>query len=316
MAELEKQGYERKATTGATLKRTLSEFKEDNLGDYAAGLTYYAVLAIFPALIAMVSVIGLFGDPATVTRTLTDIVQQVAPEGATAVQGPIEQVTANRGGAGIGLVIGILLALSSASSYVGAFMRASNVIYEVDEGRPFWKLRPLQMLVTFVCVMLLAISALAVVATGPLAEAVGSAIGLGDTAVTIYSIAKWPILLLIVSFLISLLYYTAPNAKLPSFKFITLGGVVAVVVWVVASLLFGLYVANFGSYNKTYGTLGGIIGFLVWLWITNQAILLGAQLNAERERSNQIEAGVPGAERDIKLPERDAPKPKQQSKTA
>jgi membrane protein len=316
MAELEKQGYERKATTGATLKRTLSEFKEDNLGDYAAGLTYYAVLAIFPALIAMVSVVGLFGDPATVTKTLTDIVQQVAPEGATAVQGPIEQVTSNRGGAGIGLVIGILLALSSASSYVGAFMRASNVIYEVDEGRPFWKLRPLQMLVTFVCVMLLAISALAVVATGPLAEAIGSAIGLGDTAVTIYSIAKWPILLLIVSFLISLLYYTAPNAKLPSFKFITLGGVVAVVVWVVASLLFGLYVANFGSYNKTYGTLGGIIGFLVWLWITNQAILLGAQLNAERERSNQIEAGVPGAERDIKLPERDAPKPKQQSKTA
>ncbi len=316
MAELEKQGYERDAGTGATLKRTFKEFKEDNLGDYAAGLTYYAVLSIFPALIAMVSVVGLFGDPQTVTRTLTDIVQDIAPEGAQALQGPIEQVTSNRGGAGIGLIIGILLALSSASSYVGAFMRASNVIYEVDEGRPFWKLRPLQMLVTFICVMLLAISAVLVVASGPLAESIGSAIGLGDTAVTIYSIAKWPVLLLLVAFLISLLYYTAPNAKIPSYKFITVGGLVAVIVWVVLSLLFGLYVANFGSYNKTYGTLGGIIGFLVWLWITNQAILLGAQLNAERERSNQIEAGVPGAERDIKLPARDKPSAKEKSKTA
>jgi len=316
MAELEKRGYERKSTTGATIKRTFAEFKEDNLGDYAAGLTYYAVLAIFPALIAMVSVVGLFGDPQTVTTTLTDIVRGVAPGGAEALQGPIEQVTSNREGAGIGLIIGILLALSSASSYVGAFMRASNVIYEVDEGRPFWKLRPLQMVVTFVCVMLLAISAVLVVASGPLAESIGAAIGLGDTAVTVYSIAKWPILLLVVAFLISLLYYTAPNAKIPSYKFITVGGLVAVVVWVILSLLFGFYVANFGSYNKTYGTLGGIIGFLVWLWITNQAILLGAQLNAERERSNQIKAGIPGAERDLKLPARDQPKPKQRSKTA
>ena len=316
MAELEKRGYERKSTTGATIKRTFAEFKEDNLGDYAAGLTYYAVLAIFPALIAMVSVVGLFGDPQTVTTTLTDIVRGVAPGGAEALQGPIEQVTSNREGAGIGLIIGILLALSSASSYVGAFMRASNVIYEVDEGRPFWKLRPLQMVVTFVCVMLLAISAVLVVASGPLAESIGAAIGLGDTAVTVYSIAKWPILLLVVAFLISLLYYTAPNAKIPSYKFITVGGLVAVVVWVILSLLFGFYVANFGSYNKTYGTLGGIIGFLVWLWITNQAILLGAQLNAERERSNQIKAGIPGAERDLKLPARDQPSRKEKSKTA
>ena len=195
-------------------------------------------------------------------------------------------------------------------------MRASNAIYEVDEGRPFWKLRPLQMLVTFFMVMLLAISAVAVVASGPLAESIGSAIGLGDTAVTIYGIAKWPILVLIVMFMISVLYYMAPNAKLPSYKFITVGGAVAVIVWLVASLLFALYVANFGSYNKTYGTLGGMIGGLVWLWITNQAILFGAQLNAERERDRQIEAGTPGAEKDLKMVERDEPKEKQKSKTA
>jgi len=316
MAELEKQGYPRETGFVPTAKRTFAEFKEDNLGDYAAGLTYYAVLSIFPALIAMVSIVGLFGDPAAVTRTLLDIVRQVAPDGVEALREPIENITQNRGGAGIGLLIGVLLALSSASAYVGAFMRASNVIYEVDEGRPFWKLRPLQMLVTLVAVLLLAVSAIAVVATGPLAEAIGSAIGLGDTAVTVYSIAKWPILLLVVAFLISLLYYTAPNAKLPSYKFITVGGLIAVVVWVVLSLAFAFYVSNFGSYDKTYGTLGGVIGFLVWLWITNQAVLLGAQINAERERSREIAAGIPGAERDLKLPARDVPSRKERSKTA
>jgi membrane protein len=316
MAELEKQGHERDTSLMATIKRTWAEFKEDNLGDWAAALTYYGVLSIFPAIIAMVSVVGLVGDPATVTRTLTDIVKQVAPEGATAVQGPIEQVTANRGGAGIGLIVGVLLALSSASAYVGAFMRASNVIYEVDEGRPFWKMRPLQMVTTFFLVMLLAISALAVVASGPLAKAIGSSIGLSDTAVTIYNIAKWPFLILVVMFIVSVLYYVSPNAKLPGFKFITLGGMVAVLVWLVLSALFGFYVSNFGSYNKTYGTLGGVIGFLVWLWITNQAILFGHQLNAERERTTQIKRGVPNAERELQLPERDEPKDKQKAKTA
>jgi len=316
MAELEKQGYPRETGFKPTAKRTFAEFKEDNLGDYAAALTYYAVLSIFPALIAMVSIVGLFGDPQTVTSTLLDIVRQVAPDGVDSLQEPIQNITDNRGSAGIGLLIGILLALSSASSYVGAFMRASNVIYEVDEGRPFWKLRPLQMLVTFIAVTLLAVSAIAVVATGPLAEAIGSAIGLGDTAVTVYSIVKWPVLLAVVAFLISLLYYTAPNAKLPSYKFITVGGLIAVVVWVVLSLAFALYVSNFGSYDKTYGTLGGIVGFLVWLWITNQAVLLGAQVNAERERSREIAAGIPGAERDLKLPARDVPSPKEESKTA
>ncbi|MBA2514506.1 MAG: YihY/virulence factor BrkB family protein [Solirubrobacterales bacterium] len=317
MAELVKQGHARKTTLGATLKRTLSEFKEDNLSDWAAALTYYGVLSIFPALIAMVSVVGLVADPKTVTTTLTDLLSSVAPGGAAdTFKGPIEEVTKSKGQSGILLVVGILGALSSASSYVGAFMRASNVMYEVDEGRPFWKLRPLQMLVTFFMVMLLAISAVAVVASGPLAESIGDSVGLGSTAVTIYGIAKWPILILVVAFMISVLYYTAPNAKLPSYKFITVGGAVAVLVWLVASLLFAFYVSNFGSYNKTYGTLGGVIGALVWLWITNQAILLGAQLNAERERDRQIEAGTPGAEKDLKMVERDAPKEKQKSKTA
>ncbi len=317
MAQLERRGPEREASLGQTLKRTLAEFKEDNLSDWAAALTYYGVLSMFPALIALVSIVGLVGDPASTTRALTDIVTQIGPPSAAeTLAGPIQSITSQRSAAGILLIVGIVAALWSASTYVGAFMRASNIIYEVDEGRPIWKLRPLQMLVTLVMILLLVLAAVAVVVTGPLASAVGGAIGLSGTAVTVWNIAKWPVILLVVAVMISVLYYASPNAKLPGFKFVTAGGALAVVVWLLASLAFAFYVANFGSYNKTYGTLGGVVLFLVWLWITNVAVLLGAELNAERERSREIEAGEPGAERELQLPERDVAKDKQRPKTA
>ncbi len=317
MAQLERRGHEREASLGQTLKRTLAEFKEDNLSDWAAALTYYGVLSMFPALIALVSIVGLVGDPASTTRALTDIVTQIGPPSAAeTLAGPIQSITSQRSAAGILLIVGIVAALWSASTYVGAFMRASNIIYEVDEGRPIWKLRPLQMLVTLVMILLLVLAAVAVVVTGPLASAVGGAIGLSGTAVTVWNIAKWPVILLVVAVMISVLYYASPNAKLPGFKFVTAGGALAVVVWLLASLAFAFYVANFGSYNKTYGTLGGVVLFLVWLWITNVAVLLGAELNAERERSREIEAGEPGAERELQLPERDVAKDKQRPKTA
>jgi membrane protein len=213
-------------------------------------------------------------------------------------------------------IVGAVVALWSASGYVGAFMRASNIAYEVDEGRPIWKLRPLQMVVTLVMVLLLAMGALAVVITGPLADAVGSAIGIGSTAVTIWDIAKWPVLLVIVALMVSILYYTSPNAKLPGFKWVTAGSVLAVVVWLIASALFAFYVANFGSYDKTYGALGGFVVFLVWLWLTNVALLLGAEVNAERERDRQLERGVAGSERELQIPERDEASAKQRPKTA
>ncbi len=317
MAQLERRGHEREASLGQTLKRTLAEFKEDNLSDWAAALTYYGVLSMFPALIALVSIVGLVGDPASTTRALTDIVTQIGPASAAeTLAGPIQSITSHRSAAGILLIVGIVAALWSASNYVGAFMRASNIIYEVDEGRPIWKLRPLQMLVTLVMILLLVLAAVAVVVTGPLASAVGGAIGLSGTAVTVWNIAKWPVILLVVAVMISVLYYASPNAKLPGFKFVTAGGALAVVVWLLASLAFAFYVANFGSYNKTYGTLGGVVLFLVWLWITNVAVLLGAELNAERESSREIEAGEPGAERELQLPERDVAKDKQRPKTA
>ena len=293
----------------ATLKRTATEFSEDNLTDWAAALTYYGLLALFPSLIALVSLVGLFGDPKTTTSTITDIVTSIGPESAAETfNEPIRSITSNRSGAGIAFVIGLAVALWSASGYVGAFMRASNVIYETPEGRPFWKLRPLQMLVTLAMVILMAIVALGLVLTGPIVEAVAEPIGLSSTATTIWDLAKWPVLAALFVLMIGILYYASPNVKLRGFKWVTPGSIVALVVWIIASAAFAFYVANFGSYNKTYGTLGGMIALLVWFWITNLAILFGHQLNAERERSLELEEGQPRAEREIQLEPRSEPK--------
>jgi membrane protein len=291
------------------LKRTVLEFSEDNLSDWAAALTYYGLLALFPALIALVGIIGLVADPAGATQTITDVVNQIGPEtAADTFSGPIESITSSSSTSGIMAVVGIVVALWSASSYVGAFIRASNIVYETREGRPIWKLRPLQMLITLVVVTLAAITLVALVVSGPLAEAIGSAIGLSDTAVTIYQIAKWPILLALVLTIVSVLYYASPNAKVRGFKWVTPGSALAVMVWVIASAGFALYVASFGSYDKTYGTLAGVVAVLVWLWITNLAILFGHELNAERERALEIAEGVPRAERELQLEPRDEPK--------
>jgi membrane protein len=308
--------HARKGSALQTIKRTLSEFSEDNLTDSAAALTYYAILSIFPALLALVAIVGLVGDPQTVTKEMTTLVTSIGPASAAQTfKAPIEGLTKSSGTAGILLIVGIASALWTASGYVGAFMRASNVIYEVEEGRSIVKLRPLQMLVTLVLVVLLALVLVALVLTGPLASKVGSAVGIGSSAVTVWNIAKWPVLLIVVSFMIALLYYASPNAKLRSLKSIVPGAFLAVVLWLVASAAFAFYVANFGSYNKTYGTLGGIVIFLVWMWITNVAILLGAEINAERERSRQLRDGTPGAEREIQLDERSEPKAKKRART-
>lgn len=302
-------GADERPTMFATLKRTATEFSEDNLTDWAAALTYYGLLALFPALIALVSIVGLFADPQSTTEKVTDVVTQIGPESAAQTfSGPIESITSNRGAAGILFVVGLLVALWSASNYVGAFMRASNVIYETPEGRPFWKLRPLQMLVTLVMIILLALLALALVLTGPLAEAVAEPLGIGDAAVTAWDIAKWPVMLVVVIGMIAVLHYASPNVKLRGFKWVTPGTIVAVVVWLVASAGFAFYVANFGSYDKTYGALGGVVVMMIWLWITNLALLFGHELNAERERSQELAEGRPRADKEIQLEPRSAPK--------
>jgi membrane protein len=273
------------------LKRTGKEFQEDNLTDWAAALTYYGVLSIFPALIVLVSILGLIGESAT--DPLLENLGSLAPGPAQEIfTSAIENLQGSQGAAGVFFVIGILGAIWSASGYIAAFMRASNAIYDMPEGRPIWKTLPVRVGLTVLLIVLTVISAVAVTLTGGLAKEVGNLLGLGDTAVQVWDIAKWPVLLLLVSFMFAVLYWAAPNVKQPGFRWISPGGVLAVIGWVIASAAFAFYVANFGSYNETYGALAGPIVFLVWLWVSNIMILLGAEFNAELERSRAIEAGM------------------------
>jgi membrane protein len=287
------------------LTRTVKEFREDNLTDWAAALTYYGVLSIFPALIVLVSILGLIGTSAT--QPLIDNLGSFAPGPAKDIfTNAIRGLTESSGAAGLLFFVGLGAALWSASGYIGAFMRAANVIWDVEEGRPVWRTIPLRLVVTLVMLVLLAISAVAVVVTGPLADKVGQLLGVADVVVTVWDIVKWPVLVLIVAVIFAILYYASPNVRQPGFRWITPGSVVAVLLWIIASAGFALYVASFGSYNKTYGALGAVIVFLVWLWISNVAVLLGAEFNAEIERGRRIEAGHPPEEEPF-LPPRSEP---------
>lgn len=292
------------------LVRSIREIREDNLTDSAAALTYYAVLAMFPALIVLVALIGVFGQYPQTSDAILRIVSKLGPKSAVdTFRQPITSVVRNKSGAGALLSVGLVGALWSASGYVGAFMRASNAIYEVPEGRRFYRLRPLQLLVTLVMVLLAAVVGLSIVATGPLARDIGHELHLGHTALTVWDLAKWPVLFLLVITMFSILYYAAPNVRHPGFRWLTPGGIVAVTLWLIASAGFAVYVANFGSYNKTYGALGGVIIFLVWMWLTNLALLIGAEVNAELERSRELETGQPEAAERLQLTPRQEPKP-------
>ena len=276
----------------AIIKRSMKEFKHDDITDRAAALTYFGVLAIFPGMLVLVSLLGLIGQANA--KKILDNLGQVAPGGVkTFLTSVINQVQGKAGIAGIAAIVGLALALWSASGYVAAFMRASNAIYDVDEGRPIWKTAPLRIVTTIALVIMLLAALVMVVVTGPIAGQVGKAFGIGETAVLVWNILKWPVLLVVVSLMFSLLYAVAPNVKQPKFRWITPGGVLAVIVWIIASGLFALYVSFSGSYNKTYGALATVIVFLVWLWITNIAILLGAEVNAEIQRERAIRAGMP-----------------------
>ncbi|MFI2708495.1 YihY/virulence factor BrkB family protein, partial [Nocardioides sp. CER28] len=288
-------------------RKTMREFGKDECTDLAAALTYYSVLALFPALVAVLSLISLVGDPSKTVDNLLKILSDIgASSAADTLQPTLTRLATSQSG-GIALVIGLATALWSASGYVGAFGRGMNRIYEVREGRPMWKLRPVMLLLTLVLVVLVAAVGLALVLTGPAAQSVGNIIGLGDTAVTVWNIAKWPVMLAVVILIVALLYYVTPNVDQPRFRWISVGAVVAILTWIVVSLGFGFYVANFSHYDRTYGSLAGVAVFLLWLWITNLALLFGAELDAELERARQLQAGI-AAEETIQLPRRDTRK--------
>jgi len=273
-------------------KRAVREFGADALPDWAAALTYYDILSIFPALLVLMAAFGLLGE--STTDKVQEQVDELAPgQVGDFLNQTINQVRENAGAAGFVAIVGLLVAFWSASGYIGAFMRAANAIYDVPEGRPVWKTIPTRLALTAGVGVLLILSSLIVVFTGPLAEQAGALIGVGPAAVTVWSIAKWPVLLILVSLMFSLLYWASPNARQGGWRWITVGGLVAVVAWVIISALFAIYLANFASYGKTYGAIAGVIVFLVWLWLTNLAILLGAEVNAELERARAISAGHP-----------------------
>ncbi|MFE9628244.1 YihY/virulence factor BrkB family protein [Streptomyces sp. NPDC006527] len=281
-----------KRSWAAVLKGTVKEFKDDELTDRAAALTYYGVLSLFPALLVLVSLLGISGRSATdeVLRNL----QNLAPGSARDIISDAVRQLQGRGGIGsIMALVGIVLAVWSASGYVAAFIRSANAVYDMPEGRPVWKVLPVRVGVTVVLLVLAVVSALIVVFTGALASRAGEALGIGDTALTVWSIAKWPVLVVLVTLMIALLYWAAPNVKGRGFRWITPGSVLALLIWMIASAGFAFYVANFASYNKTYGTLAGVIVFLVWLWISNIAILLGLEFDAEMARQRAVAGGLP-----------------------
>lgn len=289
---------------GYVAKRTLAEFSKDRCTHLAAALTYYALLSLFPAILALVSTLGLFGQSQQTVDALLGIVESAGGGGvADTLREPLSQL-AESPGAGLAFVLGLAGAIWSASGYVTAFAHAMNVVYEVEEGRPIWKLRPIMLAITVLLLLIAMIMALLLVISGPVAEAIGDALGLGEVAVTVWSIAKWPVLVAFAVLLIAVLYHATPNVQQPKMRWISPGGIVALVVLAIASLGFFFYVANFSSYDQTYGSIGGVIVLLLWLWIVNLALLIGAEFDAELERGRQLQGGIE-AEEDIQLPPRD-----------
>jgi membrane protein len=285
-------------------RKTAREFSADQCTDLAAALTYYAVLALFPAAIALTSLLGLVGQGTEAVDQVLTILGNLGASGVADDIGPTLRELSSNQSAGLGLVLGLAGALWSASGYVGAFGRAMNRIYEIGEGRPVWKLRPAMLLLTVVLIVLVALALLGLVVTGPVAEEIGDAVGIGSTAVLLFDILKWPVIVLGVVAIVALLYYFTPNVRQPKLRWVSPGAVLAIVTWALASAAFGLYVANFSSYDKTYGALAGVIVFLLWLWLTNLALLFGAELDAELERGRELQSGI-AAEETIQLPPRD-----------
>lgn len=293
-----------KLSWGYVLRKTAREFSTDQCTDLAAALTYYGTLAVFPALLAFVSILGLVGNAQKTTNSLLSLLDGVVPSGVLhAAKGILENLTHSHA-AGLTLAIGIIGALWSASGYVNAFSRAMNRVYGIQEGRPIWKLRPITLLVTVIAIVVAVAAALLLALSGPVAKDIGSALGVGDAVVVVWNIVKWPLLAFLAILLVAVLYYVTPNIKQPKFRWMSIGSLLALVVWALASVAFAFYAANFSKYNATYGAIGGVIVFLLWIWISNNALLFGAELDAELERGRELQAGIE-AEENIQLPPRD-----------
>jgi membrane protein len=293
----------RRSTWRGVVRRSVLGYFQDDCTDFAGAMTYSAVTAMIPSLVVVVSLVNLVTDGQAAVDAVVAILRDLGAGSIVANSGlrsVLDSLLVKRDSANVLLGSGLFVAIWSASGYVAAFTRASNRIYGVREGRPWWKLQLLQLSLATVALILLAVEAAGLVISGPLVKAVGDRLHAGATARLAWSAGRWPVLVLIAVVLLSLLFWIAPNVRQPRFRWLTLGGAVALIVWTVASFGFGLYVANFGSYDRTYGSLGAIMAFLVWLYLSNSALLLGVQVNAEVQRGRLIQAGDPDPETPLK----------------
>ena len=274
--------------------RSVVGYIEDDCSDFAAAMTYQAVTAFIPSLVVIVALVNLVTDGSTVITATVGILRDLglgSVVGNESLLSVVQALLVQQNSAKVLLGFGLLLALWSASGFVSTFTRASNRIYGVREGRSWWKLQLLEIALAAVALVLLAAIGAGLVISGPLVDAVGNALNAGATTRLLWSIGRWPVLVMIAMLVLSLLFWIAPNVRQPRFRWLTVGGAVALLVWAVASSAFGLYVANFGSYNRTYGSLGAIMAFLVWIYLSNIALLLGVQVNAEVQRARLRQAG-------------------------
>ena len=290
-----------------SLRRAVNEFGHDHCMDLAAALTYFGVLSLFPALLALVSLLGVFGQGQPTVDALLNLVESMGQgDVAETLRGPVTAMV-NSQAAGLTLLVGLVGAVWSASGYVGAFGRAMNRIYQIDEGRPFHRLRPLNLGLTVALVVLASLILLGLVISGGVARAMGDVLGLGEVSVTVWNIAKWPVMIVLVMLVVALLYWATPNVQQPRFRWLSVGAAVAIVVAMLATIGLGIYVSGFGNYDRTYGSLAGVIVFLLWLWLINLSLLFGAEIDAELERGRQLQTGIV-AEEEIQLPPRDTQK--------
>jgi membrane protein len=250
-----------------------------------------------------VALLGVLGQyPRTFNAVLQIVGGFAPPSTVQTLSGPVRQIITDKGGAGALLGVGLAGAIWAASGYVGTFSWAANVVWEAKRGRSWYRQWPFNLAVTLVALLGVTLVLVGVVLTGPVASSVGRQFGIGSTGIEIWNIGKWPVIVVVVISMISGLYYIAPNVRPPSWRWLTPGAMLAVIAWGITSIAFGFYVANFGSYNKTYGTLGAVVTFLVWAWLTNIAVLLGIELDSEVERERQLVAHQPGAAERIQLP--------------
>lgn len=276
------------------LWRSITGYLYDDCSDYAAALTFQAVTALLPSLVVIVALINLVTDGTTVVDTTVEMLRDLglgAVVGNESLLAVVDTLLVRQDSARVLLGFGLALAIWSASGYVGVFTRASNRIYSVREGRRWWTLQLLEIGLAAVALVLLAVGGAGLVISGPLVDWAGDALGAGETARLVWSVGRWPVLVAVAIMLLSLLFWIAPNVRQPRFRWLTVGGAVALAVWALVSSGFGLYVANFGSYDRTYGSLGAIMAFLIWVYLSNIALLLGVEVNAEVQRGRLRQAG-------------------------